>query len=123
MGKNRVLQRVACVCVLAGSLVPWGERALAAPGDVSKLKAVLISFDQAGKSIVYEREHAQKSARVSQDALPKLAAMKAGQVVELRLQEQYDEWPLVLDAKKSRSKIDYLLFVLGGLAVLFVPAG
>jgi hypothetical protein len=87
------------------------------------LRAVLISFDQAGRSMVYEREHAKTSARVRDDAMQKLAGMKPGQIVELRMQIQHDEWPLVFDAKKARNNLDYVLFVIGAIVVKFIPAG
>ncbi len=126
MTSNRGLRRSACVCLLVGLFLPPGSPVLAgAPvaGDVEKVRAVLISIDKAGKSIVYERSHKQMSARVSDAALPKLAAMRTGQIVDLWLQEQHDQWPLVYEAKKARNKLDYVLFVIGALFVMYVPAG
>jgi hypothetical protein len=123
---DRGLHRSACVCLLVGLFLPWGAPALAgspAPGDVEKVRAVLISVDKAGRSIVYERSHKQLSARVNEATMPKLAGMRTGQVVDLWLQQQHDQWPLVYDAKKPRNKRDYVLFVIGALFVMYVPAG
>jgi hypothetical protein len=127
--KNRGVGGGACVCLLVGLFLPWGGIAAAAPpappaaGDVVKVRALLVSVDKAGRSMVYEREHKQMSARVREDALAKLEGMRPGQVVELTMQIQHDEWPLVFEAKKPRNKMDYLLFVLGALFVQFVPGG
>lgn len=130
MTKDRGLGGSACVCLVVGLFLPWGGLAVAgqaapapAPGDIVKVRAVLISFDQAGRSMVYEREHAKTSARVRDDAMEKLAGMKPGQIVELRMQIQHDEWPLVFDAKKARNNLDYVLFVIGAIVVKFIPAG
>jgi len=49
--------------------------------------------------------------------------MQPGQVLDLRMQIQNDEWPLVFDVKKPRNKLDYVLFVIGALIVQFIPAG
>ena len=128
MTKDRGLGGSACVCLVVGLFLPWAGLAVAgqaapAPGAIVKVRAVLISVDQAGRSMVYEREHAKTSARVRDDAMQKLAGMKPGQIVELRMQIQHDEWPLVFEAKKKSNNLDYLLFVLGAIVVKFVPAG
>ncbi len=73
--------------------------------------------------MVYEREHVKTSARVRDDAMQKLSEMKPGQIVDLRMQIQHDEWPLVFEAKKKSNNLDYLLFVIGAIVVKFVPAG
>jgi hypothetical protein len=125
--KNRGVGGSACVCLLVGLFLPWGRLAVAAPppapGDIVKVRAVLVSFDQPGRSIVYERDSAKLSARVRDDAMQKLAGMQPGQVLDLRMQIQNDEWPLVFDVKKPRNKLDYVLFVIGALIVQFIPAG
>jgi hypothetical protein len=116
------------VCFVVGLLLPGGGLAVAAPqankpGDIVKVRAVVVSVDQAGRSMVYERDSTKLSARVRDDAMQKLAGIRPGQVVELRMQIQNDEWPLVFEVKKPRSMLDYVLFVGGALVVLFVPAG
>lgn len=111
--------------LVPGLLLAWTASALAAPPEpaVEKVRAVLISFDRDGRSMVYERAHKHSSARVSDEALPKLAAFRSGQVVELRLQAGADGYPIVLDAKKPGNKVEYLLFLVGALIVQLIPGG
>lgn len=125
MARNRGLGGSACVCLFVASFIPGGGTGAAAqaPGDIVKVRAVLVSLDQPGFSMVYERSNAKVSARVRDDAMAKLAEMKPGQVVELRMQIQHDEWPLVFDAKKASNKLEYILFLIGAAIVQFVPAG
>ena len=117
------------MCLVVGLFLPWGGGlAVAAPpapapGDIVKVRAVVVSVDQAGRSMVYERDSTKLSARVRDDAMQKLAGIRPGQVVEMRMQIQNDEWPLVFEVKKPRNKIDYVLFLIGALVVQFVPAG
>lgn len=123
--KSRRFDRSVRARLVLGLLVPWTASALAAPPEpaVEKVRAVLISFDHGGRSMVYERAHKYSSARVSDEALPKLATFRTGQVLELRLQAGADGYPIVLDAKKPGNKVDYLLFLVGALIVQLIPGG
>lgn len=124
--RERRLDRCVSVAVLLSLTLGVAGLAQAAPRSavrIEKVRALMMQFDNSGRQVIYRQARVDTTVRVAEAALPKFAALKQGDTVQIELERQDDGSTVAVDVRKPRNLGSYVAFVFSALFVLFVPAG
>ena len=123
--RERTLKRGVCVAVSFALLLSLAAPAVAAPRSaarIEKVRALMMVFDQEGRQVIYRQARVDTTVRVAENALPKFAALKQGDTVQIDLERTDDGSTVAVDVRRPSKRGTYLAFLLSALFVLFVPA-